>query len=158
MALSYDEINHAYNVLTQAATRHGLNWVVGQVEAQIALGKIKTSKIRASEVPQKDTPDELAIQMKRGRPSKFVVSEQYPPEERLRILIEALRHAVRGVWEEAVAVHDFMHRNIGNLGSIKFMPEDISKEAFTIDKHELLQRNDSVIRFSELLAELEGEI
>ncbi len=40
----------------RAAKQHGLDWVVTQAESDIALGKIRSGKVRAKEVPLRGTP------------------------------------------------------------------------------------------------------
>ena len=158
MALTVAEVDHAYVTLLRAAKQHGLDWVVTQAESDIALGKIRTGKVRAKEVPLWGAAKEESEQMSKGRPVTFTVSDEYTADEKLKILVEAFQHAVCGVWETASAVSGFMTHNIPNLSQVKFLPEGISKEPFSLDAREIDARKQYVGRFETLIRELKEAI
>lgn len=158
MPLTLDELDACYSTLADAARKHELDWVVDQVESQIALGKITIGKVRAKEVPLRNTPEDEAARMAKGRPTKFTLSEEYSAEEKLKILIEAVRHAVRGVWEVAAVVSTSLSENISALDAVQFMPEGISKESFRLDVDNIEARRRSVVALDALLHELEEAI
>lgn len=144
MALTFTEVEAAYSVLSQAAKQHGLDWVVMQAESQIALGRIRTSKVRAKEVSLRGSTEVEVKWVSKGRPAKFTVSDEYTAHEKLQILVEALQYAVSGVWQTASEVSTFMSKNIPNLSGVKFLPEGISKETFALEWHEIDTRRQSV--------------
>jgi hypothetical protein len=158
MALSINEVEWCYRELSGLARQHGLDWVVTQAESEIALGKITSGKVRAKEVPLHDASLEEIQKLSKGRPTKFTVSEEFTPAEKLRILIEALRHAVRGVWEISLAVSESMANSIPGLEKVQFVPEGISKEAFALDTSEILSRKHAAHAFDELIHEIEEAI
>lgn len=158
MSLTVAEIEEAYSVLALAAKEHHLYWVVDQAESQIALGRIRTGKVRAKEVPLRGTPEDESEQMSKGRPVKFTLSDKYSPQERLEILIQALECAVGGVWQTAFAVSAFLRDNIPNLSGVKFMPEGISKEPFALVEREIHARKQAVDHFQSVLKELKEAI
>jgi hypothetical protein len=158
MGLTVEEVHDAYSVLVRAAKHHGLDWVVTQVESQIALGRIRTGKVRAKEVPLRGTPEEEIERMSKGRPAKFTVSDEYSAHEKLKILIEALQQAVCGVWRTASAVSGFMSDNIPNLSAVKFLPDGISKEPFSLEARDIHVRKQSVETFEALIQELKEAI
>lgn len=158
MALTTEEIDAVYSALAQAARDHHLDWVVEQVESQIVLGRIRTGKVRAKEVPLRGTPGDEVERMSKGRPAKFTLADKYSPQEKLEILIHALDHAVGGVWQTASAVSAFLNNNIPNLSGIKFMPEGISKEPFALVDREIHIRQQAVEHFQALIRELKEAI
>ncbi len=158
MALSAGEIDAAYSALAQAAKQYGLEWVVEQVESQIALGRIRTGKVRAKEVPLRGTNDDEVERMSKGRPLKFTLSDNYSTQEKLEILIQALEHAVYGVWLTASAVSTFMKDNIPNLTVVEFLPEGISKKPFTVVDLEIRTKQQAVEHFQAFVRELKEAI
>jgi len=159
MALTTEEIDAAYSALAQAAKEHNLNWVVEQGESQIALGRIRMGKVRAKEIPLRGTPEDEVERMSKGRPAKFTLSDKYSPQEKLEILIQALEHAVGGVWQTASAVSAFLKDNIPNLSGVKFMPDEgISKEPFALVDREIHARKQAVEHFQTLIRELKEAI
>lgn len=158
MALSSEEISKCHRSLARIAKESGLDWVVSQVESQIALGRIRTGKIRAKEVPLRNAGEELIHLGAKGRPTKFTLSEEFTPEEKLIILIEALEHAVSGVWRTAMAVCRFMSDNVSEIREVKFMPDGISREPFGLLESELHIREKGVRDFERLVAELKEAI
>jgi hypothetical protein len=158
MALAIHELEQCYSDLADLAKRYGLNWVVTQAESQIALGKITSGKVRAKDVPLRSASLEDIQKLSKGRPTKFTLSKEFTPDEKLRILIEALRHAVKGVWEIASTVSQSMTSSIHGLREVTFMPEGISKEAFVLDTSGIHSRKHAVNRFDELLLEIEEAI
>jgi hypothetical protein len=158
MALSVQEVNDAYFALAETARAHHLDWAVDQAELQVALGRIREGKVRTKEVPLHGASDYEIERMSKGRPAKFTLSDEYSPQEKLRILIQALENAVEGVWETAAAVSGFLQRNIPNLSGIKFMPEGISKDSFALENREIVARKQAVEHFRELIRELKEAI
>lgn len=158
MALTFAEVEAAYSALSQAAKQHGLDWVVTQAESQIALGRIRTSKVRAKEVPLRGSTEAEVERVSKARPAKFTVSDEYTAHEKLQILVKALQHAVSGVWQTASEVSTFMSKNIPNLSGVKFLPEGISKEPFALERHEIDTRRQSVEHFDALIQELKEAI
>jgi len=158
MALNFDEMEQCYSSLTDLSKRYGLNWVIEQVESQIALGKIGSGKIRAREVPLANGLMEDVQRQSRGRPTQFTVSEQFTPAEKLKILIEALRHAVKGVWQIAWTVSNYLTDNIDGLHEVRFEPEGISKEGLVLDRLDIQSREAAVNRLDALIHEIEEAI
>ena len=158
MALTAQKSDEAYSFLAQAARAQGLDWVVQQAESQIALGKIRMGKVRAKEVPLRGTPEDEGVRMSKGRPAKFTLSDEYSSQERLEVLVQALEHALCGVWETAFFVYKFLKASIPNLTEIKFMPEGISKEPFALDDRDLHVAKQPVERFKALIRELKEAI
>lgn len=158
MTLTTHETDEAYSFLARIAKEQNLGWVVEQAESQIALGRIRTGKVRAKEVPLRGTPADEAERMSKGRPAKFTLSDEYTPHDRLGILVEALEHAVCGVWRTAYAVSNFMKDNVPNLSGVKFVAEETSKESFALGDREIHARKQPVEHFGALLRELKEAI
>ena len=60
MALSDDEIRAAYQALSEATRRCGLDWVLEQVEERITFGKTAVKKVKTVAVFARGGSDEFA--------------------------------------------------------------------------------------------------
>ncbi len=159
MALTIHEAEQCYSALAESAKQNGLDWVLEQTESQIALGKVRSGKIRAKEVPLGSASSEDVLRLSKGRPIQFTISEEFTPAEKLRILIEALRYAVCGLWEVASAISESMSDNTPGLRELEFAPEGISsKKAFVLNRQEIHSREAAVKRLDDLMHEIEEAI
>ena len=160
MTLTEGESKKAYEVLATRSKEVGLQWVLSQVEDKINLGKVSLKKVPFKEHPM--LPDVFQVQEdRRGRRRQssavFVASEEYTPQEQLRILIEALLAAVPSVHEIASATLHTM-KEIGECDNISFAAEGGVNESFKVDAPILNQTRDGVEHLKRLLKELLVEV
>ncbi|MBE0645583.1 MAG: hypothetical protein IH600_15995 [Bacteroidetes bacterium] len=158
MALTHDEIDVVYSTLIELAIANDLGWVVEQIESQIALGRIRTGKIRTKAAPLRGMLDIETEQMPMGRPAMFTLSDEYSQQERLQILIQGLENAVCGVWETAHAVYNFFKENTPNLSVVSFEREGTEEGAFRLEDRTLDEKRRAVLHFQALIVELKETI
>jgi hypothetical protein len=161
MPLTDDEAVEAFRFLVDALRDNGLAWVITQVEEKIALGKVRTKKLRAREVQAHieglwELEDLREPTSRRG--ALFAVAEQYTPQERLHILIDSISIAVPVVNEIA----DRTFANLEEFGihdRIDFEPEAEVSHSFSLLAKEIGFRAEANMKLRELLEELRrGEI
>lgn len=93
--MTQEECEFAYGRITAAMRTQKLEWLVAQVEEKIRFGRPLTKKVRM--VPEEI--EDLAVYpsegpARRARQVLVTATRPYTNEERLRILIEALQHAI----------------------------------------------------------------
>ena len=86
----------AYEILLRALREQQLSWVVEQVQEQVRVGKLVAKDI----TPYRETsPSRLGDQLpsrraRTTRRERLVATEEYSPEERLGLAVDALESAV----------------------------------------------------------------
>lgn len=93
--MTQDDCEFAYGRIIAAMRKQGLDWLVAKVEEKIRFGRPLTKKVRM--VPEEI--EDLAIYPSEGPARKarqvlVTATRPYTTEERLRILVEALQHAI----------------------------------------------------------------
>ena len=160
--MSDDEIQTAYKVLSEAARKYGLDWVLEQVEERIAFGKtaVKKVKVTTARPFRLDEMAEVAGLVERqkpGAPGTFVVADEYSPTENLELLVDALLMAVPSVHETARHVLTDM-REFGPVDSIVFADDRLSSEPRELDSADIDSRSHAVSLVERLLKELKREL
>jgi hypothetical protein len=159
MPLSDDEAGEAFRHLIVMMRDSGFAWVVTQVEEKVALGKVRTAKFRAKELPEYPEAGLLEDRQSIKPTSKaatFTVSDTYSAQERLEILIESLKIAVpvaRDVAEQAISrLSEF-----GDVETLSFQAETGISEAFALSIENVREKRESNEHLTRLLDELRGE-
>ena len=156
MALTADEASEAYRFLSGALREQGLAWVATQVEEKLALGKIQSRKLRARSAPEYDDKfwdSELGRVPRPGKTEVFAVSEDYSPQERLEILLEAIVLAVPAVIDVGETTLSNLS-DFGISGELVFEPEAEVREPFSLNRSEVSQRTEATVQLLRLIDEL----
>jgi hypothetical protein len=106
MPLSDQEALQAFEQLRAALMEVGLAWILDQVDAQLALGKLTPRDLSKGDlmaVPEGVPTVSYAELRAFAKPGTYVASEEYTSQERIAILIEAIREATSGVVQVGVA-------------------------------------------------------
>ncbi|HET7233845.1 MAG TPA: hypothetical protein VFJ16_27790 [Longimicrobium sp.] len=162
MAITTAEATSLYNALIDEMKRHGLGWIVAQVEEQIAVGKLATEKLPVTEtelyVPGEDLFDvPISRPVKRRASATFVVSRPYTEEEKLLLLVQAMRIGVAEVNSIALDVADFIANELDGA-TLEFQPETESDEVLIVERESARRAASEGNRLVRLLDELEGEL
>jgi hypothetical protein len=160
MAIGEQEARSAYEALTVSAREANLLWVLTQVEEELSVGKVSLKKVSVRDYPAVYDAWARGEEARPGRrPSSamFVASAEYSAQERLRVLVEALLAAVPAVHEMADASIGTL-RHLGEMASLRFVPEAGIKEAFEVETGALDQRRPAVQQLRRLLQELLQEV
>ena len=103
MAVTNEEAANAYEILVQAARSAGLDWVVREVEEEIALGRVELRALSVEGAkslhPQYLFPDdellpEGTLKAKPRSRATFNISRPLTQQERLLELVRSLRSGV----------------------------------------------------------------
>lgn len=160
MDLTDNEAAEAFLALTRTLREVGLDWVVTQVEEKLALGKLQAKRLRAFETTE--IPEDLweFNEPGAGRQSKrvsavFTVAEQYSPQERLVVLLEAVVLSVATLNEVAVATFDHL-KPLGVNEQLGFAPEADVSEPYALHASAIRDRMQATVTLLALIAELRG--
>ena len=179
MPLTSDEAATTYHALVQFLKDSELQWIVAQVEEQVALGHVESKRMAVSErdpfdeedtrsrkrraVSEPDLFGEAYPNSREGRrqtrktPATFVVSREYSPEERLLLLIDSAVIGIVQLNQIADEVAQFFEKELGN-GTVRFEPEADVKPSFEIGSRATARSRIAAEALLTLLAELKREI
>lgn len=111
-----EECIEAYRELSGMLESNLLGWVAQEVDALVAVGKTEIREVApVSAAEERDllAQGRLALPSaqhvipparSRGRGARFVATVEYPPAERLRLLIQATRTAIKDTADMELAV------------------------------------------------------
>jgi hypothetical protein len=161
MTITTREADTLYDSLVAELRERGLNWIVAQIEEQIAVGKLTTEKLPVTEteiyLPNDDLFDTPASRPQRRRSkATFVVSRPFTEHEKLSLLIHAIRIGIAELNSIAAEVTEFIDHDLEGA-ALEFQPEVESEEGFTIDRSISERAKSDSVRLLRLLDELEGE-
>lgn len=98
---------------------HGASWIIDQVNEQIALGKLQTKQVDASETVV-DAVTQAPRRSSRKSMAEFLFTVPYTETEKLSILVEAIDLALIAPIAMEVAVPNNLESEI----SIDFVPDE----------------------------------
>jgi hypothetical protein len=152
MPLSDSDAREAYVAIVEALREVRLSWVTEQVESTIALGKPSRRKLEQGELPESiwRLVEGAPEKRRRSPPAVFVIADEFTADERLEILVNAVRAAVIHTSEFADAVRRFLPNDV----PAEFQPELESSDGFALGPAADSHRRDAVIHLAALLAEL----
>jgi hypothetical protein len=162
-----DECTAAYDQLRLMLENQRLAWVARDLEAVVAIGKTEIKEV--STVTVEEAREMLAIgrpgalsslpatsyPRRRGRHATFVATLDYTPEERLQLLIHAIRAAVKDTAEMEVAVADELVRGGATSGEIE---RSDGLDAWTVTDRSAYARASHARSLDSALLSLEAEI
>ena len=143
-----------YQETVALLTHRGLTWLVDQVEGDVRAGKFVLERRRTlKEAPGKKSSDFAAApsSYSAGPTEEFTVAEPYAPEEKLELLLVAMRR----VLVDPVLMHEEIFKRLGqDFAQISFVAE-ISNELLQIPKG---VPPDRLELSRELLADIESRV
>lgn len=159
MALSDDESREAFAKLATILREAGLDWVLDQVAARIAYGK--QEPIKESDLRPRSRRRTRSFVIPSETWSSSSTSKQltrtvpFSPQERLRVLVQAISNAVIAKYAIEDEVTAFASRHGGTR--VLFTPDqDEAQPASTLSPESTAARGNSVARLRALLDELSG--
>ncbi len=111
-----DECIEAYEELSRILESNELGWVAQEIAALVAAGKTEVREVApVSAAEERDLLAQGRLEMPdvpvaarqsrgRGRAASFVATVDYPPAERLRVLIRGIRAATRDTADMELAI------------------------------------------------------
>ncbi len=140
-----------YSELSEIIRLEGLDWLIVDVERQIALGKAGTKDIQVESTRQGLHSDYFP--KRKGRPAKFIVTQPFTEREKLHLLIEALEAASVGLSLGILNSYEIINEGLRDEKTIGFAPDTEGSDVMFV-KPDILSRKDSVLRLEQLLREL----
>jgi hypothetical protein len=131
--MNESEFQAIYQELAEALASLELGWVVAQVDEQVRLGKAVSKRVRTLEpVRYQEVLPGLPPAHEREYEVDFATLVEYTNQERLLLLVEALKHALVNVMYMAYEFTRFFSEEDGNLQEIKFY-QDGEPVTFTFE-------------------------
>jgi hypothetical protein len=158
--MSDDECRDVFDTLIISLQASGLAWVESQVRDQIRLGKTIE---REREVPnelrfQRSIFEADREQTNRRSPTTFPITIEYSAQERLRLLIDAIEHAVVNTAAMEESFTSYFEAESPHLESIQFYSEDASLQPRIITRQSAAFRTEKASQLHKLLEELRKEV
>lgn len=153
--LEPQEAADVYSELSKLARAQGLNWLLADVEGQIALGKQGTRDIEVTETALTLYPD--TFPQRRGRKASFVVTQPLTEREKLLLLVEALEAVSVGLSLGVLNTYETISEVRHDLQAIGFAPDAESAPVMSVTT-EILERKDTVLRLGSLFRELKDSV
>ena len=149
------EASEVYHRLSEIARAHKLDWLLEDVERQIALGKEGTKDIQVESTLRSVPTDPLP--KRKGRLAKFIVTQPFTEHEKLHLLIEALEAVSVGLSLGILNSYEILGETLRGVQTIGFAPDTEGSE-ITLIEPDIPRRKDSVTRLEQLLKELKEEV
>jgi hypothetical protein len=175
--LNDGEAREAFVGLDRLLREKGLDWVCDQVQDEIRLGKLERKEVETvKELRSTDETKQPSLRkpMGKGRKVTLMTVGEFSPQERLRILIDAMQRAVvdTGDLEQDVAAFfnspprqveantDVARTNaeMDAAREIRFVRLDQRRSDTVTTPERPLERGDAIRRLRGLIDELRGEI
>lgn len=159
--LTNTEADQLYEVFAAALAQQGLQWVVDQVAEQIRYGKLEEAEVEERSfllLEEQDLVETGQRRRRRGSKIKLMKTLPYSPQERLRLMVDAVERITSHVLKLEETLTQFFENDNAAPKQIVFVPEeqDGTKE-FIVDIHEVRRRADGVRRLMQLLTEVRSE-
>jgi hypothetical protein len=149
------EARKVYESLSKILTDEGLEWLLQDVQRQIALGKQSTKEIQVESTVGASTAGHHT--KKKGRPAKFIVTQPYSEREKLILLVEAIEAASVGLSRGILNTYEVIGEHLHNLDALGFA-YDTEESELRYVKRDFLDKKKAVFRLDELLHELKEAI
>jgi hypothetical protein len=162
--MTEEQCAETYNILANLLRRSNLGWVMDQVDADVRVGKLIEKPIReiSARYPTRGVAFEL-VEMpepqRRGRAGSIRQRVEYSHRERLRVLIEAIEHAVLHTADLVEAALKLMADTRPSL-QIVFEPDGSNERPFSVDQVDIHSRrqfqNDLRLALNQLKAQIDA--
>jgi hypothetical protein len=160
--MNEQETIQAFQRLMKMLNENELGWVAEQVSEQIRIGKTIQREIETLKegkgMPLFSTIDDYSRKLMRGPKAKFPVTVEYQPNERLELLIYAIRQSVVDTADMEQHLISFTEKDDETPKRIQFYNDGPNSEPKTISASTIRKRYDNSKRLNELLESLQKEI
>lgn len=161
-----NEIEQLYDGLLEILRSNGLGWVADQVAEEVSLGRIlpRDFKTRQADMVQlraysdDDFEAQTEVQTMKIGSREILARDEYAPEDRLQLLIDALEEAVihAGTMEDQL-VEQLVPED-SDLPGVEFYSEVTNETTMTISRSSVRARYAHAERLKEHLDRLRREI
>lgn len=160
--MNEEESIHAFQRLTKILNESHMEWVSQQVSEQIQIGRtiqreIETFK-EGKEMPLFSTIDDYSSKLMKGPRVTFPVTVEYESNERLELLIDAIKQAIVDTAEMEQHLIDFIEKDERSPKNILFYADEPNSEPKSISKETISARYENTKLLNNLLETLRKEI
>jgi hypothetical protein len=156
------ECIHVFQQLIKIINDNGLGWVAEQVSEQIRIGKTIQREIETLKegkgLPLFSTVDDYSSKLIKGPRVTFPVTVEYQPNERLELLINAVRQTIVDTADMEHYLVSFLEKNDDAPARIQFYLDEPNSEPKSIGAETIAIRHESSKRLNGLLESLQKEI
>lgn len=157
------ECDEVYAKLLQILSENKLEWTVDQVKEQILLGKTIEKEIVTFKKNKLDLPMSFELEMyqtplKKGPKVKFPVTEEYTPEERLELILDAIEQAIINTAEMENHLIRYFGTGLKEWRGVNFYAEETESLLTLISEETVLERFANSQHLKELIKKLRSEI
>ena len=157
------ECNEVYERLMEMLAENKLDWIVEQVNQQVQLGKTiiketETLKHQEKEFSQLYEDDVYIPKVKKGPKAKFPVTEDYTPNEKLNLLLDAIEQAIVNTAEMENHLIEYFDSSLKKWDGIDFYADEPESQPISLNLDSVLDRYDSSQNLKIFIDELRGVI
>jgi len=157
------ECNKVFERLLHMLDKNKINWVVEQVKQQVQLGKtiekeIETLKHKEKEFAQLREDDVYIPKVKKGPKAKFPVTEEYTPNEKLNLLLDAIEQAIVNTADMENHLIEYFGSSLQKWEGINFYPDEPESKPISINLETISDRFDNSQYLRDLIIKLRREI
>lgn len=160
--MTEEQCQEAYSTLTNILTQNNLDWVIGEVDNEIRLGKIvdRLVKERSRQQSGSDLSFEIVDTRNQRLSSRPIYVQQrveYTGQERIHILIRAIEHAVINVGDIEENTANSLARH-GGFVRLVFEPDGTNEQSFVIEQSQVTIRSKSREQLRQLLEQIKDQV
>ena len=144
--MAEQDLKATYEQLSALLLEHRLGWLVQLVEAQIAAGKTIVKSVMAD--TEVRTPDLEVLPRRRVR-TRLLGSVEYTAEERLLLLVDAIRRVVTAASQLEMEV-----LRISGADALVFVDEGTGEEAVRVQRSDVAVRAASGRKLDDFVSQL----
>jgi len=151
------ESDQVFELLENLLNQLNLNWVVSQVNQQIRLGQAvqqEVETIAATDLQQLALINTHRGRQQVGRRATLQVIQEYNSQERLLLLLDAIKQSVPQVVEIQQDLLNFVKDELGEQSSIMFAPDEANPQIVVINLNDTGYHLQPARRLTSLFDEL----
>jgi len=159
-----DEILQLYQELLDLIRSLELNWLADQVVEEINFGRVVSTDLQSRRADMTENVPRLFEELPHSNapirtPREDVLAiEEYSPEDRLRLLLDAIEEGVVNTGSMQNQLVEQLIPEASNIQRIEFYSEVTSEITMTIEKSRSQEIRETGDSLTELLARIRSEI
>lgn len=136
--MTSDEAEDYRRHLTALLDKHHIGWIADEADEAIVVGKTISKRIQPQQIVATDF--ETRPRSARRRTEEFLATEPFDPTEKLRILLDAIEHAL---FAPARMESEIINNLKLDAGEVQFMAEDSAQPLIHFSAGQLDRTNRS---------------
>ena len=155
-SMDSEECDEVFKKLLYLLDQNRLYWIVEQVNEQVHLGKTVEKEIETLKEEKKEFSkiSELDIhkrQMKKGPKARFPVTEEYNPNEKLNLLLDAIEQAIVNSAEMEYHLIEYFGSSLAKWDGINFYQDEPESQPISLNIKTISDRLDNSLHLKDLI-------